>query len=651
MAKSAKKKKRGKRRSDSGTEPARLNARWAPSVIDPLVKKLSAIRAELKGFEQKFEPRLNEVHLPYRESARNLLHYVCLRRHDLRPLQERLVELGLSSLGRSESSVLATIDAVLNILRGLGRSPAEIEPVRDDVIDFRASKALMEAHDEALLGPKPSNRAVRVMVTMPTEAADDYKLVRALIEGGADCVRINCAHDDRETWARMVDNVRKARAELDRPCRILMDLAGPKLRTGALATGNQVVRWQPRRDCFGKVVDPALIWVAGDNDAPPPPVPVDAKLPVAEEWQSHLKVGEQVALLDARGRSRRLNIVKEVGQNRLAESTKTTYIVPNTVLHWDPGSRGRQHPRHPVEGRVGPLAAVEQPLILHKGDTLLLMSNHKPGRPARRRRDGKVIRPASIGCSLPEVFCNLQVGERVLLDDGRLGGVIAAIDKDGLHVEITQARSGGDNLRSDKGINFPDSELKLAPLTEKDIKDLAFIVNHADLVGYSFVRCTEDVTVLLAEMAKLGGENLGLLLKIENRQAFESLTGLLLEAMKSPAAGVMIARGDLAIECGYERLAEIQEEMLWMCEAAHMPVVWATQVLESLAKQGQPSRAEITDAAMGERAECVMLNKGPYIIEALRTLDDILRRMQEHQKKKRSMLGKLKMADGLPRMR
>ena len=73
-----------------------------------------------------------------------------------------------------------------------------------------------------------------------------------------------------------------------------------------------------------------------------------------------------------------------------------------------------------------------------------------------------------------------------------------------------------------------------------------------------------------------------------------------------------------------------------------MPVVWATQVLENLAKTGRPSRAEITDAAMGVRADCVMLNKGPHILEAMRTLDDILRRMQEHQAKKRSLLRALK---------
>ena len=105
--------------------------------------------------------------------------------------------------------------------------------------------------------------------------------------------------------------------------------------------------------------------------------------------------------------------------------------------------------------------------------------------------------------------------------------------------------------------------------------------------------------------------------------------------------GVMIARGDLAIEVGWERLAEVQEEILWLCEAAHVPVIWATQVLESLAKKGMPSRAEVTDAAMGGRAECVMLNKGPYIVETTRFLGDILGRMQSHQAKRRPALRSL----------
>ena len=145
----------------------------------------------------------------------------------------------------------------------------------------------------------------------------------------------------------------------------------------------------------------------------------------------------------------------------------------------------------------------------------------------------------------------------------------------------------------------------------------------------SFVQDPSDVARLHQALARLGGDRLGVALKIETRRAFEHLPQLLLTAMRRPRIGVMIARGDLAVERGYQRLAELQEEILWLCEAAHLPVIWATQVLEQLAKSGLPSRAEISDAAMSERAECVMLNKGPHIDDAVVMLDDILRRLAE----------------------
>lgn len=173
-------------------------------------------------------------------------------------------------------------------------------------------------------------------------------------------------------------------------------------------------------------------------------------------------------------------------------------------------------------------------------------------------------------------------------------------------------------------------------------------MRHADLVGYSFVRTDSDIRQLQEHLEELGGQHLGLILKIETRKAFDNLPNLILAGMRTRSLGIMIARGDLAVECGYQRLAEIQEEILWICEAAHVPVIWATQVLESLAKRGMPSRSEITDAAMGERAECVMLNKGPYAIKCVRVLADILKRMQAHQEKKRSMLRQLHLAAAFP---
>jgi len=196
-------------------------------------------------------------------------------------------------------------------------------------------------------------------------------------------------------------------------------------------------------------------------------------------------------------------------------------------------------------------------------------------------------------------------------------------------------------LRDEKGLNLPDSHLLLPAISAKDLEDLAFAIKHADMVAMSFVQRVEDVRQLVAELHRLGKPKLGIVLKIETQRAFADLPALLLEAMKHYPVAVMVARGDLGVEVGFERLAEVQEEILWLCEAAHVPVIWATQVLESLAKGGMPSRAEVTDAAISGRAECVMLNKGPYIEQTLEFLCNVLNRMEAHHQKKTSMLRRL----------
>jgi pyruvate kinase len=162
-------------------------------------------------------------------------------------------------------------------------------------------------------------------------------------------------------------------------------------------------------------------------------------------------------------------------------------------------------------------------------------------------------------------------------------------------------------------------------------------VGHADVVSFSFVQTVEDVQALLAAMksrAVPGAALPAIVLKIETPLSLRNLPDLIVEAGGSVPVGVMIARGDLAVEIGFGRLSEIQEEILWLCEAAQVPVVWATQVLETMVKEGQATRAEVTDAAMSQRAECVMMNKGPHVVEAMAFLRGILTRMDRHHSKK-----------------
>ena len=600
-------------------------------------EQLSVLRSEMVGVEEQFLERLDDLSDDRRGSARNLLHYLALRQRDLRPLQAELTSLGLSSLGRAESHVMLAVRTVLEAVDGLVSSPVATEGLPAAPVDGRQT---LRARTDALFGTLPAERDVRIMVTMPAEAAHDYLLVRDLIASGMDCARINCAHDDRDTWAAICRNIATASDETGRQCRVLMDLAGPKLRTGPIEAGPAVLRWRPQRDVCGRVVAPARIWLTPYESPQPPTETAAVMLPVRGSWLAALVTGDEVSLIDARDAYRTLRVVARGNGGVWAESDQTAYIMSGTsllrVTRPDIGER-RTH--------VTDIPPTIQTLLLAPGDTLVLTRSEVPGRPAVRTAEGQVLEHAVIGVTLGPVFDDVKIGERIWFDDGRIGGEIRDVSPERLQVTITRAAAAGSKLGADKGINLPDTNLTLPSLTSKDLEDLRFVAAHADIVGYSFVRTDADVRELQSQLAALGHPDLPLILKIETRRAFDNLPGLLLAAMRSTAAGVMIARGDLAVECGYERLAEVQEEILWMAEASHTPVIWATQVLERLAKDGIPSRAEITDAAMGERAECVMLNKGPHILTAVRALDDILTRMQAHQRKKTAMLRHLGVAD------
>jgi pyruvate kinase len=609
------------------------------------LRELLAIRQELVAEPARLSAHLQDVHPKNRASAVNLLHYLALRRRDLRPLQLVLATLGLSSLGRAESHVLATVDALLEVLHRLSKLPWQ-PPVQETMsVDFAAGERLLNANTDALLGTARSGRWVRIMVTMPSEAAEDYSLVHDLLQAGMDCMRINCAQDDVSKWSQMIQHLRRAEQALGCTCRVVMDLAGPKLRTGPLEPGPSVVKVRPRRNVYGQVTAPARIWITGTSSPQPPPYPADANLTVDSAWLARLRHGDRIRFRDARD-SRRAFTVLDVNEDGCwLESTKTAYVVPGAKLVLQRLAAGMEDL---YEACVGDLPSTENPILLQPGDTLILTRNLNPGRVASYDSGGQKLTPAKIGCTLPQVFDDVRPGESIFFDDGKIGGVVDKVDQQQALIRITRTRVGGEKLRGNKGINLPDSHLRLHALTDKDLEDLQFAAQQADLIELSFANTPQDVELLQQNLSKQGSRQPAIVLKIETRRGFENLPEMLLTAMQAPGCGVMIARGDLAVECGFERLAEVQEEILWICEAAHVPVIWATQVLESLAKEGLPSRAEITDAAMGDRAECVMLNKGPHVISAVRVLDGILRRMQMHQAKKRSMLRELKLAHALP---
>jgi len=592
-------------------------------IVADVIAEVSALREALVAAEAERGEEIRLVHSAHRRSAANLIHYVELRRNDIRGLQTKLSMLGLSSLGRSERCVMATVDAVLAALAGLA---GEAAPAQLADVTLEQGAELLVRNADRLLGPAPTQRTTRIMVTLPSEAADDETLIGGFLDRGMDIARINCAHDDIVAWGRMVDMLRAG--ELHRPCRIAMDLGGPKLRTGPLLAGPPVVKVRSRRDHIGHVVVPARVWLshvaARSADGQFVHVPVDDS-----DWLSRRRVGDRIELSDARGASRHWTVIDLVDDGCVAEARSTAYVITGTEL-----SCGIEPQQRDVV-LVGQLSEIEQSHHVQRGDRVVLTRSMEPAHPTPVGTDH------FIGCTLPAAFEHALRGERVVFDDGKMGGLIEDVDADEIAVRITTIGPDGAKLKAGKGINLPDTDLRLDALTAQDLDDLPFVASHADIVNVSFVRRPADIEQLQEELRRLDATELGMVLKIENAAAFENLPELLLTAMRSPAVGVMIARGDLAVEVGFERLAEVQEEIMWACEAAHVPVIWATQVLDTMARTGQPSRAEITDAAMSERAECVMLNKGPYIAEAIDTLDSILTRMHDHQDKKRSLLRQL----------
>lgn len=442
-------------------------------------------------------------------SALNFAHYLAFRRRDIRPLQRRMMQFGLSSLGRAESRVLPTLDAVLNMLRSAVDNATFTQVASEE---FFAGEARIAASAEELLGPLSPHSPVRLMVTLPSEAADNAAFVIRLAELGVEAIRINCAHDDDNTWARMIEQVDRTAERTGWRMKIFMDLAGPKIRTG-------VVR-------------------------------------------------------------------SDKGLKRVALKEELAIAVPGQLAR-TPGST-----------------------------------------------------PA-IECTLGEALRAAEPGHRILIDDGKLNTIVVRREPWGVVVQVTAGPEKGYKLKPEKGINFPDTDFSIPALTDDDRAALRFVARHADAVEFSFVQSHEDVAELQEALARERPEDwpgLGMVLKIETSRSVRNLPDMLVRAAGRQPAAIMIARGDLGVQIGFVRLAEMQEEILWLGEAAHVPVIWATQVLESYLKTGVPTRGDMTDAAMATRAECVMLNKGPYLFTGIEHLDLLFGRMSGHISKKTPQL-------------
>lgn len=608
-----------------------INLKRVIGILDDILNKM-------KSMEITYGEELSLVDPIYKKSAQNLIHYLALRSFEIDVLDDELTKLGLPVLANSESHIMRS---VLDLKRLINSLLGQVTRNPVNAVSIDLSDKFLKKNTKILLGYKSKKRRTRIMVTLPNTAAEDLDFVRKLLASGMNCARINCAHDDPETWLKMIENVREASKLERKKCRIAMDLGGPKLRTGPMVPGPKVIHIRPEKDDLGRVVSPAKVWIARPDIPPPDDTEYQAFIPVDRLIFSKIKRGSILKFVDSRSKNCKIMVEKRKGNGWLGICVDSAYIETGTEMVLEKEKRSGE-----IVHRVGELLPKEQFISLYTGDKLRVHKDPTPGENAQYNETGSLAQVAHISCTLPEVFQDVKEGDPIYFDDGKIEGFIESKISDELMIKITQAKDKGSKLKSDKGINLPQSELKVSGLTAKDREDIKFIARYADAVNFSFVNTKEDVLDLYNEYQKLSAE-IGVILKIETQKGFSNLPSILLAAMQSYPVGVMTARGDLAIETGWKNFATIQQEIMRICSAAHIPNVWATQVLENLAKKGTPSRAEITDAALAQQAECVMLNKGYYIHKAVKMLDKILRRMQRFQGKSRNLIPKLDKAEEL----
>jgi pyruvate kinase len=482
-----------------------------PNPLDEIQQQLIELEHKMQTAVRSRSLQLNAIRPSQMLAAKNLIHYMVLRNEDIRTLQNSLHILGLSSLASSESHIRRQLQAILQRL-GTQYTPGELD---DCTYDYNQTQ--IEEKSKLLFGDKRDVDIPYIMITFDASFADNYALIKNLLQNGMNVARINCAHDNEATWSRMIQHLKRACRHTGLSCKVYMDMAGPKIRTRLLGKGKEEGKV--------KIKEGEIVWLADDVKG--------------------FKEGE------------------------------------------------------------------------------IVVSPNEPG-----------------------IISVLKKGDRVYIDDGIIKGFVEKVGKNKAAMRIVRISSEKQQIKEGKGINFPDSDIIISPLTEFDKSSLPFICEHADMVGYSFVRYPSDLSALLEALKKTSAKQPHIIVKIETTEAVKNLPALLLCGMQQKVFGVMIARGDLAVEIGFERMGEIQEEILWICEAAHVPVIWATQVLETLNKSGMATRSEITDAMHAAMAECIMINKGDHTIKVIETLRDILQRTGGHHVKKRYTFRPLSIAQG-----
>jgi len=533
----------------------------------------------------------------------------------------------------SESNVLFSIE---QILKHLGIKPVNTSSLRK--IDPQSGRLLKTMRSKSMFGLMPKERKAHIMVTLDSSDIYQYELIGQLLENGMNIARINCAHNTAREWKLLVETLRGVEEQLvqdgkrveGRRCMILMDLGGPKIRTGQMELKVRPLQISSPKDIHGhpmRLVEGFLDSEARETEVLNLERATSSSFVIAISKSKYrglgsLRIGQKITFNDARdGRPRKLTVLERISPTRVRIGLEyKAFLKEGIKLECQINDSDNERKCSFTVGVTKP-----QPIEIsvEAGNILRLYRYARLGHDGdnNRSRDD----PAGISCTHPHILEQVKLGHRVFIDDGKIEAVVRSSKEEYLELEILSPHGMVAKIKSNKGMNFPDSGIKTPALTQEDIKNLDFIVKHADMVGLSFVHGPQDIYDLHKELTRRNRADMGIVAKIETSDSVHNLAMTLIAGLNLPKFAVLIARGDLAVEVGFENLAFIQEDILCLCEAAHVPVILATQILESLTESGLRSRPEIADALiMGRRAECVMLSNGPNILEAVRTLARLL---------------------------
>jgi len=587
------------------------------------------IISEATLVEQRYNYLIKSVHPNHKAGARNLVHYLALRTFKLNEAQQLIYELGFQDIMEFNAHIMWSLNKLQQLIEcsGANHNKKVTDRKASKVVSLTNAAKNLRKNTRSLFGKKPRGRRTRIMVTLPQRTIEDERYVRRLVKAGMDIARINCAHDEADDWRKMVENIRKANEKSAKPTLVSFDLAGPKIRTGAVVSGPDVVRIKPGKDELGAISKPAKLWLAPSGQLPPQN-DYEAHLPVDELFMSFFKKGDRLLVEDARRKLIDIEIIRKNRLGFIGQCDRSAYITSGSKLTLIKAKTAKRS-----HGLIGEIMPLKQYLTLKTGDLLRLDKASVPGENAIFSEAGKLISPAHISCTYPAVFELAKTGQTVFFDDGKIEAKIEELTEDYMLLKIKGAKDSGSKLAADKGINFPEIDIHADGLTEKDQNDLKTVSDLADIINLSFVNRWQDVEAIL-EQFKMLNISPGLVLKIETAEGVKNLPEILLHAMRYPDIGLMIARGDLAVETGWKGFYHIQEEIIRLCEAAYIPAIWATQVLESLSKKNVPTRAEIVDAASAQKLEAIMLNKGNYVHSTIRLLSQMLCKSQYRQKYK-----------------